>query len=125
MHFSDALPCRVSDFPLSTKRIYIYKVATILGGRKHLKSRHAEWRASENRIWSITYSFKKVIRLHFPRSRLRDPSKISIIPKGKSIILICREKISACETFTFPVGKVDTLRPRGGDPAKSANGQPF
>ena len=101
MHFSDAPPRRASDFPLSTKRIYIYKVATILGGRKHLKSRHAEWRTSENRIWSFTYSFKKVVRLHFPRCRLRDPSKIPIIPTGKSMILTCRENISACETFTF------------------------
>ena len=120
MHFSDAPPRRASDFPLSTKRIYIYKVATILGGRKHLKSRHAEWRASENCIWSITYSFKKVIRLHFPRCRLRDPSKIPIIPKGKAMDLTFREKISACETIDFPLGIISILRPRGGDNAKSA-----
>ena len=100
MHFSDALPCRASDFPLSTKRIYI-QMSSTFRGTKHLKSRHAEWRASENCIWSITYSFKKVVRLHFPRCRLRDPSKIPIIPTGKAMILTGREKISACETFTF------------------------
>ena len=38
--------------------------------------------ASEKCIWAYVYSFKKVVRLHFPRCRLRDPSKISIIPKG-------------------------------------------
>ena len=37
-----------------------YKVATILGGRKHLKSRHAEWRASENRIWAYLLKQKSV-----------------------------------------------------------------
>ena len=79
MHFSDAPPRRVSDFPLSAKRIYIHFVNRI-DVEKHLKSGHAELRASENRIWSITYSFKKVVRLHFPRCRLRDPSKIPIIP---------------------------------------------
>ena len=105
--------------------IYIYELQHVPGCRKHLKSRHAEWRASENRIWAYVYSFKKVVRLHFPRCRLRDPSKISIIPTGKSMILTCREKISACETIDFPKGKVYILRPRGGDPAKSANGQPF
>ena len=59
--------------------IYIRKRAKIWV-QKHLKSRHAEWRASENCIWSFTYSFKKIVRLHFPRCRLRDPSKIPIIP---------------------------------------------
>ena len=87
---------------------------------KHLKSRHAEWRASENCIWSITYSFKKVVRLHFPRCRLRDPSKISIIPTGKSMILTCRGKISACETIDFSLGIICILTPRRGDSAKSA-----
>ena len=60
MHFSDAPPRRASDFPLSTKRIYIYKVAAFLGGRKHLKSRHAEWRASGNRIWTYLLKQKSV-----------------------------------------------------------------
>ena len=101
MHFSDALPCRASDFQLSTKRIYIYKCYQLFGVQKHLKSRHAEWRASENCIWSFTYSFKKIVRLHFPRCRLRDPSKIPIIPNGKAMILTFREKISACETIAF------------------------
>ena len=31
MHFSDALPCRASDFPLSTKRIYIQMIVTFRG----------------------------------------------------------------------------------------------
>ena len=101
MHFSDALPCRASDFPLSTKRIYIYELPIEFRCLKHLKSRHAEWRASENCIWSFTYSFKKIVRLHFPRSRLRDPSKIPIIPKEKAMILTFREKISACEIIDF------------------------
>ena len=79
MHFSDALPCRASDFPLSTKRKNIHLDRTFRG-TKHLKSRHAEWRASGNCIWSFTYSFKKIVRLHFPRRRLRDPSKTQIIP---------------------------------------------
>ena len=93
MHFSDALPCRASDFPLSTKRIYIYKVARHVE-KMTPKIRRRGMEGSAESIWSFTYSFKKIIRLHFPRSRLRDPSKISSIPLGKSMVF-ARGNLSA------------------------------
>ena len=80
---------------------------------------------SAKSIWSFTYSFTKIVRLHFPRCRLRDPSKIPIKPQRRGNVLTFREKISACETIDFSKEILDILRPRGGDPAKSANGLPF
>ena len=70
-------------------------------GWKTPKSGDAEWSASEICIWTITYSLKKVVRLHFPRSRPRDPSKIPIKPQRRGNVLTFREKIPACETISL------------------------
>ena len=107
----------ISHFP---RNVYIYQWHQLFGVQRHLKSRHAEMRASENCIRSFTYSFKKIARLHFPRSRLRDPSKIPIKPQRRGNVLTFREKIPACETIALHWRLIDILRSRGGDSAKSA-----
>ena len=124
MHFSDALPCRASDFPLSTKRIYIRKRAKIWC-KIHLKSGHAEWSASENCIWSFTYSFKKIVRLHFPRRRLRDPSKYQLFLRKKHWFWPSAKRFPRAKPLLFPKEYLIFWGPAGATPRKVQNDIPF
>ena len=73
----------------------------VLGWNKSPKIQRRGMDRSEKSIWAHVYSFKKVARLHFPRSRPRGASKIPNKPQRRDHVLTFREKVAACETIAL------------------------